>query len=203
MRFEGQIKRWNDDRGFGFIEPINGGQEIFVHIKAFPSGTGRPVPNLKVTFEVELATDSKKQAKNVLLVRPARSGSRTASKSSAPWGKGSIVALAGFTLTYLVVTLVWGTYLFLALGYVLMSLGCGFSYLKDKSAAEEGEWRTSEATLLVLGLLGGWPGAIVAQQILRHKTSKVSFRVALWATVFLNVGVFIVATTPLLRVGLS
>lgn len=203
MRFEGQIKRWNDDRGFGFIEPINGGQEIFVHIKAFPSGTGRPVPNLKVTFEVEVATDSKKQAKNVLLVHPARSGSRTASKSSAPWGKGSIVALAGFALTYLVVTLVWGTHLFLALGYVLMSLGCGFSYLKDKSAAEEGEWRTPEATLLVLGLLGGWPGAIVAQQMLRHKTSKVSFRVAFWATVFLNVGVFIVATTPLLRVGLS
>lgn len=203
MRFEGIVKTWNDEPGFGFIEPVKGGQEIFVHVKAFPPGFGRPVPNLKVTFEVEQATDGKKRAKNVLEVRPTRAGSRAAGKLPAQWGKASIVALAGFALTYLVVTLVWGTHLFLALGYVLMSLVCGFSYLKDKSAAEEGEWRTPEATLLMLGLLGGWPGAIVAQQMLRHKTSKVSFRVAFWATVILNAGAFMVATTPLLHVVLA
>jgi uncharacterized membrane protein YsdA (DUF1294 family) len=48
-------------------------------------------------------------------------------------------------------------------------------------------------------LVGGWPGAIVAQQMLRHKTSKVSFRVAFWLTVLVNVGVFVAYTTPLLR----
>ena len=35
MRFDGKLKSWNDDRGFGFIEPLQGGQEIFVHIKSF------------------------------------------------------------------------------------------------------------------------------------------------------------------------
>lgn len=200
MRVEGTVKTWNYDRGFGFIEPIKGGQEIFVHIKAFPSGTGRPVPNMKVTFEVELATDGKKRAKNVLLVRPARAGSRPVGKSAAPWGKGSIVALGCFAFTYLVVTLVWGTTLYLALGFLVMSVVCATAYWLDKTAAQKGQWRIPEATLLMLGMLGGWPGAIVAQQTLRHKTSKVSFRSAFWATVILNVGAFLVATTPLIGV---
>jgi uncharacterized membrane protein YsdA (DUF1294 family) len=70
-------------------------------------------------------------------------------------------------------------------------------YAHDKSAAQANEWRTPEGTLLMLGLLGGWPGAIVAQQMLRHKTSKISFRIAFWLTVLVNVGAFLVFTTPL------
>ncbi len=62
MRFEGVVKSWNDDRGFGFIEPTQGGQAIFVHIKAFPAGTGRPTPNLNVSFQVETGKDGKKRA---------------------------------------------------------------------------------------------------------------------------------------------
>ncbi|MEQ1815252.1 MAG: cold shock domain-containing protein [Nitrosomonas sp.] len=36
MRIEGSLSKWNDDRGFGFITPSQGGQEIFVHISVFP-----------------------------------------------------------------------------------------------------------------------------------------------------------------------
>ncbi len=199
MRFEGLLKTWNDERGFGFIEPVTGGQQVFVHIKAFPAGLGRPELNAKVSFEVEQTDEGKKRAKNVLMVRPARASSRAVAKSPTRWGKSSIFALAAFALLYLVVTLVWGTAILLALGYACMSLMCGLFYVHDKTAAQAGEWRTSEGTLLLLGLLGGWPGAIVAQQMLRHKTSKVSFRIAFWVTVVVNVGVFIAVTTPLMR----
>ena len=41
MRFEGNLKSWNDERGFGFIE-VRGGQDVFVHIKAFGNGEARP-----------------------------------------------------------------------------------------------------------------------------------------------------------------
>jgi cold shock CspA family protein len=72
MRFEGIIKSWNDDRGFGFIEPNQGGQEIFVHIKAFQGLRGRPQLNQHVSFQVELGPQGKKRALNVQLVRTKR-----------------------------------------------------------------------------------------------------------------------------------
>jgi uncharacterized membrane protein YsdA (DUF1294 family) len=60
-------------------------------------------------------------------------------------------------------------------------------YRSDKSAAREGRWRTKESTLLLLGLLGGWPGAVLAQKVLHHKSRKTSFQVAFWGTVAMNV----------------
>lgn len=65
------------------------------------------------------------------------------------------------------------------------------AYAFDKAAAAAGRWRSSERSLLALGLIGGWPGGIVAQQLLRHKSSKASFREAFWGTVLLNVAAFV------------
>ena len=199
MRFDGMLKTWNDERGFGFIQPTNGGQEVFVHIKSFTSGSGRPALNLNVTFEVEQTAEGKKRAKNVLLVRPNGAAANAKGKPAVRWEKASSLALVSFALLYLVVTLTWGTPVLLAIGYGVMSLTCGLFYAHDKTAAQADERRIPESTLLMLGLFGGWPGAIMAQQMLRHKTSKVSFRVAFWLTVLVNVGAFVAFTTPLLR----
>lgn len=59
-------------------------------------------------------------------------------------------------------------------------------YARDKTAATEGAWRASENTLHVAALLFGWPGALIAQHRLRHKTKKKSFPVCFWLTVLLN-----------------
>ena len=67
-----------------------------------------------------------------------------------------------------------------------MSLVTFIVYAMDKAAARAGRWRTSEATLHLLALAGGWPGALVAQRLLRHKSSKRQFRVVFWTTVWLN-----------------
>lgn len=75
---------------------------------------------------------------------------------------------------------------------------CFVVYAIDKSAAVAGRWRVSERTLILLGLAGGWLGAIVAQQLLRHKSGKASFRSAFWGSVLLNVLAFIALNAPLL-----
>jgi uncharacterized membrane protein YsdA (DUF1294 family) len=70
--------------------------------------------------------------------------------------------------------------------YFFMSCLTFLVYARDKQAAQQGTWRVSESTLHIFSLLCGWPGAIVAQQKLRHKTIKTDFRAVFWITVLLN-----------------
>lgn len=61
-------------------------------------------------------------------------------------------------------------------------------YALDKSAAKSNRWRIEENTLHLCGLIGGWPGALLAQRLFRHKTKKTSFQIIFWITVVFNVG---------------
>jgi uncharacterized membrane protein YsdA (DUF1294 family) len=81
--------------------------------------------------------------------------------------------------------------LFAAALYAVASAVCFIAYALDKSAARKGRRRTPERTLLLLGLAGGWPGGLAAQQLLRHKSSKTSFLVKFWLTVILNLAVLV------------
>lgn len=103
-----------------------------------------------------------------------------------------LLALPAFAGVYLVAALRWHVPSGAAWVYLAMSLLCFAMYARDKSAARSGRWRTQESTLLLLGLLCGWPGAVLAQQVLRHKTVKPSFQLAFWATAALNVAGFVV-----------
>lgn len=72
--------------------------------------------------------------------------------------------------------------------YAAASLITFVTYRIDKSAARQGSRRTPESTLHLLALMGGWPGALIAQQHLRHKSAKTSFQLVFRATVLLNCG---------------
>tara|TARA_B110000091_G_scaffold39238_1_gene42349 strand:+ start:756 stop:1163 length:408 start_codon:yes stop_codon:yes gene_type:complete len=78
------------------------------------------------------------------------------------------------------------TPILVAVIYFFMSCLTFLVYARDKQAAQQGTWRVSESTLHIFSLLCGWPGAIVAQQKLRHKTIKTDFRAVFWITVLLN-----------------
>ena len=197
MRIEGTIKTWNDDRGFGFIEPLHGGQEIFVHIKAYVARSGRPEVGQHVTFEVEMTTDGKKRAKRVEAIGSIRPVTRVRNDNPAQWGTASYFAIPAFLVVFAVTAFVWKVPGWVAGVYLVASVLCFAVYAMDKSAAAAERWRVSEDTLLGLGLVGGWPGAIVAQQVLRHKSNKASFRARFWATVIVNILGFIVLSSPL------
>lgn len=78
---------------------------------------------------------------------------------------------------------------------LLVSLITFCAYALDKRAARRGAWRTSESTLHLLALFGGWPGALLAQRWVRHKTRKVAFLRVFWITVVLNVCLIFAAMT--------
>ena len=106
------------------------------------------------------------------------------------------LAVLLFAALYAAVSHVWGMSQLVAAAYLAASLLSFAVYAMDKAAARAGRWRTSESALLMLGLLCGWPGAALAQQWLRHKSNKPSFRVQFWLTVLLNVAVFVYLAAP-------
>ena len=71
--------------------------------------------------------------------------------------------------------------------YVIMSFFTFCAYGLDKYKAQKGLWRIPEKTLHILELCCGWPGALLAQRLLRHKSYKRSFRIVFWVMVVLNI----------------
>lgn len=77
--------------------------------------------------------------------------------------------------------------------YPAMSVVAYLLYARDKLAALRGQWRVPESTLHFAELLGGWPGAFLAQETMRHKTVKGSYRLVFWLIVVLHMGLAAVA----------
>ncbi|MDH5917708.1 DUF1294 domain-containing protein [Vibrio splendidus] len=80
--------------------------------------------------------------------------------------------------------------------YLVIGVVTFFVYAKDKRAAINGNWRVPEKTLHIFSVAGGWLGALIAQEKLRHKTQKQPFRSIYWLTVVINVAAFAWTLTP-------
>lgn len=78
-RFNGTLKKWNDERGFGFLVAEHGGQELFVHVSAFLRGGREPLVGEALSFEVELDRDGRKRA-----VRVRRAGDAEPRQARGP-----------------------------------------------------------------------------------------------------------------------
>ena len=75
----------------------------------------------------------------------------------------------------------------IAAWYALLSIIAFAAYAWDKRAAVRNGWRTRERTLLLLDALGGWPGGMAAQRLLRHKRRKASYMLRFRLIVTLHV----------------
>ena len=187
-RLGGVVTTWNDDRGFGFIRPDGGGLDVFLHFSAEPRGTVRPYEGQRLTFEIEQDDKGRPRAVAVEPVLVAERAEPPVRPTSVVVAIGSILA---FATLFFVAHVRWQVPWTIACFYVVLSILTFALYAGDKRAAQSNRWRTPENTLLLVGLVGGWPGAAVAQQVLRHKTKKLSFRTRFWFTVIVNVIVFV------------
>ena len=181
MRYQGKVKNWKDDQGFGFVTPNGGGQKAFVHIKAFSNSSYRPVEGDIITYE--LANDERGRffAKNIRFAVGAATSS-TSNKSSS---LGTSFAIL-FGLLFGLSALLGRLPLEIVGLYLVSSIITFLAYAIDKSAAQNDRWRTKESTLHLFGLVGGWPGALLAQKTLRHKSKKQEFQTVFWVTVCAN-----------------
>ncbi|GGO70654.1 DUF1294 domain-containing protein [Bowmanella pacifica] len=187
MKYQGRLTNWNDEKGFGFVEPNGGGQRAFVHIKAFVRPSRRPKEGDVIVYEPVLESPGKYKATNINLALDRKAKQSPAADSRTP---GTFIVLA-FCALLAVFTLLKVLPLQLLLLYLGASLIAFVMYAVDKSAAQHDRWRISERTLHLCALLGGWPGAFYAQNKLRHKSSKLSFKRVYWATVIINLAAFL------------
>lgn len=181
MRTTGKITHWNTEKGYGFITPSTGAKQVFVHIRAFSKQGYTPVINQMVSFVLSNDNQGRPCATRVALADE---------KSPDRFKRNDRNLYIWAAVIFLVVlgAVSWGGTLPLPvwLLYLGVSLATFLVYWMDKSAARSDHSRTPENTLHVLALLGGWPGAMIAQQILRHKSAKQEFRVVFWLTVIVN-----------------
>lgn len=190
LRYQGHIENWNDDRGFGFVTPNGGGTRAFVHIKAFANRRRRPANGDGIIYE--LAQDSSNRLRAISIrykPDPTMTRKRTAVRQSVRPSLGGLVGL-GFVVVLFVLFVRGQVPTAVVLSYVCLSVVAFFAYAVDKSAATRNRWRTKESTLLTLGLLGGWPGALLGQTVFRHKTKKTEFQIVFWVSVVINCGAF-------------
>lgn len=181
MRAQGTVVKWDEGKAFGFITPSDGSTDLFVHAEFFVHQGRRPQVGDTLSFDIATNAEGKRRAERVLFAgeRDPRRWDRLLDTLY------SLVAIAflGGVGALVSTKKLDPAFLFLYIGISLLTF---LLYWRDKVKANRDEWRIAEQTLHGFSLLGGWPGALMAQRLLHHKSRKRSFQLVFIATVILN-----------------
>ena len=171
--FTGTIVEWDRERGCGWVDTE--GQRIFLHWRDFAERRKRPEVGDVIRFIAGTGPNGGTCARDAVhLSDGGRFG------CFAMLLLGALVILPGLALAKVPLDPRFvGGY---AVAISVVAYCC---YAYDKAQARSRRWRVSEATLHFLELIGGWPGAFIAQRRLRHKCSKRSYQVFFWLVVLL------------------
>jgi uncharacterized membrane protein YsdA (DUF1294 family)/cold shock CspA family protein len=195
LRYQGRITDWNDERGFGFVVPDSGGERVFLHIKSFARSGRRPVGHEVVSYEIRHDDRNRPQTARVYYAQAGHTHSPFAPSRTEATLPGEIVpatlAAAGFLVFVAVMGLMGRVPGWVPCAYAGVSILTFGMYHGDKEKAIRKQWRTSESTLHLLELAGGWPGALVAQQTLRHKNRKATYLLGFWGIVIVHIALWV------------
>ncbi len=191
---QGILATWKDDKGFGFIRPKNGGEDIFLHISELKDATRRPQEGDTIYYYVT-TQDGKTRACNAFIAGARRKPNASTSNISSNQGSGAYVLqrnpfpilevslLSIFpTVSSIILLTATANPLPLVL-YPVMSIAAFYVYANDKRRAKTNQRRIAEKTLHAYEILGGWIGGFAAQRCFRHKNKKKSYQLAFWIIV--------------------
>ena len=190
-RRAGRITGWNDNKGYGFVTPHDGGARAFVHIKAFQQATRRPVDGDLISYATRVDGKGRVNAVDVRFagqwVAAPRPVPRNAARRRAPMRIPRAAIAVAFLAVAVALMLMGIAPALLTMVYLVMSAVSYIAYVLDKDAAgRRRRQRVPESTLHAMDTLGGWPGGLIAQQQIRHKTVKASFQTGFWVSVVIN-----------------
>jgi uncharacterized membrane protein YsdA (DUF1294 family)/cold shock CspA family protein len=167
---EGTITQWEDEKGFGWVK--SGEKRVFVHIKEFERGQRRPKAGEEIRYITGIDAKGRNCAKQVTFVK---SGGRGRVGVGGWILLSGLLVLPGLAMLWLPVSWWMGACVMTVISAITYGM-----YADDKQRATAGAWRVPESSLHLAELLGGWPGAFLAQRRLRHKCSKSSYQVVFW-----------------------
>jgi len=182
MQLTGTVVFWRDDKGFGFVICDQNQEKLFFHIRDLAAGNARPAEGDTLQFEIK----QDKQGRDIaapwqfVSAKPPTKLALPLADDASDIRYANHIALL-FRLSFLaavILALLFGKLLYvLPLLYVEASLFTYWLYKADKEAAiaRHGD-RLAEESLQLFSLIGGWPGAYIAQRQLAHKRSKIPFR---------------------------
>jgi uncharacterized membrane protein YsdA (DUF1294 family)/cold shock CspA family protein len=166
-----KIVEWDRQKGYGFLQV--GKQRVFLHRRDFIQHHKKPAVGDDVRCTLGKDAKGRTCATNAAHVNDG--GRVTVANVLVTFG---LLVLPGLALQRQAADFRWvGAYMF------VLSALTYWAYAVDKRRAQEGLWRVPEAWLNLLELLGGWPGAFLAQRWLRHKCSKGPYQVVFWLIV--------------------
>jgi uncharacterized membrane protein YsdA (DUF1294 family)/cold shock CspA family protein len=167
-----KIVEWDRQKGYGFVRV--GEQRIFLHKNNFAERHKKPEAGDAIRFVMGKDAKGRPCATNAVHVND---GGRITFLNVLM--VAALLVLPIMALQRRGLNLRWVA----AYGIVLSAMTY-WAYARDKRRAHNKEWRLPEAQLHLMELLGGWPGAFLAQRRLRHKCSKGSFLFVFWLIVF-------------------
>ncbi len=185
----GKVTEWHDARGYGFIAALDDPtRRIFFHVRSYRLDGRRPEPGELVKFR-EGVVDGRAKASTVRRAGSARSAAAPSPKRPAL----EVPVPLQYALALVCLACVaWASLHerlpeWMLFAHPALSTVTWMAYALDKAAAGRGRQRIREANLHALEFAGGWPGAILAQHKLRHKTRKPAYRVVFWIMVTANI----------------
>lgn len=185
--YQGYVIHWNDEKGYGFIQLNPKYQNLFFHISTFAYHHCRPKIDDAVIFTVEPGKNNGWQAKRVVLLQDQDAIYENSicdiAENSHPKKFEGFLYAALDALYFLILSYIS---LPLAITAAVLSVLTVALYSYDKKAAAAGERRVPDASFHIASLLGGWPGALFARPMLRHKIRQQRFKVFFWASIVIN-----------------
>lgn len=180
MQLTGKVVHWRDDKGFGFVVPDGDTQHVFFHIRDFNDNKIRPEEGCRLQFNLSQDKQGRPLAVQLEVIDAPNYPSSVAEQDLVDLDYTRDVALyfrCAF-LVLVVIALLFGTLPYvLPILYIEASLFTYWLYRADKAAAKARQrQRLPEQSLQLFSLIGGWPGALLAQKKLSHKKRKFLFQ---------------------------
>lgn len=171
-RLRGVVVEWFDERGFGFIQPEVAGPKVFFHASSLRDHYARAQVGDKVTFTEGPGKDGKTAAFDISVAgvpKPKKTGLDVAQEQFRIYAAALLIGLT------LLDIMLGRAPVAMAFFYLLAGMISAVLYSSDKSQASKGEERVPEVVLHAIDLAGGIIGGLLAQQFMRHKTTKSGF----------------------------